>query len=171
MAQIELTRNLFAQVDDNDVALLQQFKWTANPTNYGGHMAVTQIEGKTVYMHRLIMRAPTKLDVHHKNHDTLDNRKCNLEIVSRSRNLRKRKSAPKGYHRSSSGAWTVQVAVKNRTLTIGSFATEFEAAQVATEVREFLDEIDLPPDFPLAELIKMKPEERYVFLRNPKNFQ
>lgn len=42
------------------------------------------VAGKAAYirMHRLIMDCPAGFEVHHINHDTLDNRKCNLEILS-----------------------------------------------------------------------------------------
>lgn len=40
------------------------------------------------FLHRILMNAPKGLVVHHKNHNTLDNRKCNLEITTFSKNNR-----------------------------------------------------------------------------------
>lgn len=42
--------------------------------------------GERKYLHRLITNAPFGKVVHHKNHNTLDNRKSNLEITTASEN-------------------------------------------------------------------------------------
>lgn len=42
---------------------------------------------KNVPIHRIIMEPPDNMVVHHKNHNTLDNRKSNLEIITQHENL------------------------------------------------------------------------------------
>jgi hypothetical protein len=60
-----------------------------------------QRKSKRIYLHRVIMDCPYDRVVDHINHDTLDNRKSNLRIVSASENQQNRKGARKG---SKSGA-------------------------------------------------------------------
>ncbi len=49
--------------------------------------ATTSINGKTVYMHRLIMDAPDGTYVDHKNRNGLDNRRRNLRVTNQSTNI------------------------------------------------------------------------------------
>lgn len=42
---------------------------------------------KNEAIHRIIMKPPDNMVVHHKNHNTLDNRKANLEIITQEENL------------------------------------------------------------------------------------
>lgn len=81
-------------------------------------------------MHRLIVGAPTGMDVDHINHDTLDNRKSNLRVCSHSENLRNRtgpnrnsKSGTRGvcwYKRDSK--WHAQIKVGYRRIHLGYFS-------------------------------------------------
>ena len=59
MAEVSLSRGLFAHVDDADLDLVSTYSWYANPSDsaLGGWYAVTTIDGKTTYMHRLILGA------------------------------------------------------------------------------------------------------------------
>lgn len=51
---------------------------------------------ETRYLHRIIMNCPSEYDVDHINHNTLDNRKVNLNIVTISENQQNRKGPRKG---------------------------------------------------------------------------
>ncbi|CAL8469032.1 g8573 [Coccomyxa elongata] len=42
---------------------------------------------RTRLLHRVIMKAPPGLVVHHKNNDKLDNRRSNLELTTQSHNI------------------------------------------------------------------------------------
>ena len=93
--EIATSRGLVAIVND-DCGFLREFKWAASPSKsiYGGHYAITQIKRKTVYMHRLILGVDTGVEVDHINNNGLDNRRENLQVVSRSQNMAK--SRPQG---------------------------------------------------------------------------
>ena len=43
--------------------------------------------GSKSYIHRLVMKEPEGLSIHHKNHNTLDNRKANLEAITHEENM------------------------------------------------------------------------------------
>ena len=46
---------------------------------------------KKIRMHRLVTNCPDELEPNHKNYNTLDNRKENLEIVTHKENMMKRR--------------------------------------------------------------------------------
>jgi len=52
-------------------------------------------EDKDIYIHRLVMDAPTGYIIDHINHDGLDNRKANLRIVDHATNMWNRRGAHK----------------------------------------------------------------------------
>ena len=88
MKEIKLTQGMTAMVDDEDYVYLKQFKWCAHKCNRSGYYAERWIKGsnKHIKMHREILNAPRGAEVDHKNHDTLDNRKCNIRLCTRSQN-------------------------------------------------------------------------------------
>jgi len=72
-------------IDDEDWPMLKQYHWRAVWSARKIYAVARDIaNGVTRYirMHRLIMNCPQGQVVHHKNRNTLDNRKCNLEILS-----------------------------------------------------------------------------------------
>lgn len=95
MKQIKLTQGKVALVDDADYDWLNQWNWYAKRPWYGGHFYAARGPRKngkrtTVYMHRLITNCPRDYEVDHINADTLDNRRANLEIVTKKQNLDRR---------------------------------------------------------------------------------
>lgn len=99
MRQIALTKNLFAIVDDEDFERVDFFKWYASLESRGTkHYAIrreTQNNKRVkIRMHHFVLRmTPADLPlghvVDHLNHDSLDNRKENLEIVTQEENMRR----------------------------------------------------------------------------------
>lgn len=75
---IPLTQGKLAKVDNEDFERVIHYNWYY----YEGY-AINNTVG---YMHRYIMSAPEHLEVDHKNHDTLDNRKNELRLATRSQN-------------------------------------------------------------------------------------
>jgi hypothetical protein len=96
-----------------------------------------------VYMHRLLMAAPSGLCVDHIDGNTLDNRRANLRLATHSENLRnmKRKknnrSGYRGVHRVRN-RWCAQITCNRKVRTLGTFATAEEAheayVKAATEL-------------------------------------
>lgn len=94
---IVLTNNKRAYVDFEDRHRIGLKGWKAKKSRGGWYAFKKARHGyltQYVYMHRLIMNCPRGLIVHHKNRNTLDNRKSNLIIMTPeehehiSRNLR-----------------------------------------------------------------------------------
>lgn len=91
MKEIPLTKGKIALVDDTDYDWLIQWKWHAW-TAKGKWFAISQEkEGHKMKMHRLIMNAPDGLQVDHRNHNGLDNRRENLRICTNTENSRNRR--------------------------------------------------------------------------------
>lgn len=83
MKRISLSQNQYAIVSDRDYNSVSKYTWHAH---YNSHTksfyARGLVEGKKTFLHRFIMKPTGKLVVHHKNHDTLNNRRCNLKTCT-----------------------------------------------------------------------------------------
>lgn len=72
---IPLTKGKFAMVDNEDFDRVKDINWHCNSKGYARNT-------KVGLMHRYIMNAPDHLDVDHIHHNTLDNRKSQLRLVT-----------------------------------------------------------------------------------------
>jgi len=104
-----------ALVDDDDFPFLSQWAWKAKPNGSGKLVYAArnvQVDGvyKLMRMHRVIvgLRYQDVLEVDHINHNTLDNRKKNLRIVTRSQNLSNQRRATVQMHCVDCGEWFVR---------------------------------------------------------------
>ena len=89
MKHITLTQGKFALVDDRDFDWLSHWKWYAQKHGnsfYTVRNAWVGIKKTTIQMHRVILNASEGTEVDHINHDTLDNRRENLRVCTRSQN-------------------------------------------------------------------------------------
>ena len=69
MREIQLTKGYVAYVDDSDYERVSAHKWYAH-VKQDGVYAHTNIEQKTVQMHRFILGAPRGMLVDHRDHET-----------------------------------------------------------------------------------------------------
>lgn len=137
MPKLVLTRGYEALIDEADVAEFAQFKWHAH--NKGGFIYARRTlndEGRTLYLHREIIRAEKGEIVDHINGDTLDCRRHNLRFVTPKQNAmnrkRRRDDPPfKGVRRSSpsSGRWHAQITIDGQRTYVGPFGSAEEAAR------------------------------------------
>ena len=73
-------------IDDEDAGLSTGL---CIKTKANGYLCVSRkIKGKNKTLARLIMNAPSGMEVDHKNHNTLDNRRCNLRVCTHTQNHR-----------------------------------------------------------------------------------
>jgi hypothetical protein len=89
---IELTKGLFAVVDEDDHESLSGFKWYAQKGGKKWYASrrgtMKENECKTIIlMHRQIACPPDGLDIDHWNGNSLDNRKGNLRQCTHAQNL------------------------------------------------------------------------------------
>lgn len=77
MCIINLTKGFVSIVDDGDVNFLSKYKWYYSKKGY----AVTNIDGKKQYMHRMIMNEKNPhIKIDHINGIKIDNRRINLRL-------------------------------------------------------------------------------------------
>ena len=123
-------------MDVEDLPLLKEYSWSENATGYIRSSAY----GKGKFLHRLIMGATDKIQVDHINGDKSDNRKRNLRICTNAENnWNKEKwsngsSVYKGVHfRTERLKWCARIHVNGKTISLGVFDDEKEAARVYNE--------------------------------------
>ncbi|KKN33958.1 hypothetical protein LCGC14_0798400 [marine sediment metagenome] len=124
MKRIPLSQGQFAIIDDEDYTEISQYKWYArlNPhtQSYYAQRNVLLIDKKrtVIQMSRslLMLCYGDKRQVDHINHNTLDNRRKNLRIVTNQQNHFNRKAA-KGYH------WNVQFKKYKAKITLSEHDT------------------------------------------------
>jgi len=145
MKQIPLTQGQFALVDDDDFEWLNSLgKWQAQydpkmQSFYARHGEY--IRGakkyKVIHMHRILLNAEPGQLVDHENHNTLDNRRCNIRIVTSRQNQynsKKRIDAKTSIYKgvcwhTRDKKWRAQIEINGINKYIGSFNTEKEAVE------------------------------------------
>jgi hypothetical protein len=127
-------------LDQQDYYLLGHFKWyvVGKEGNFYAVRSV-KVKGKqttTVRLHREIMKPPKRRLVDHKNCNSLDNRRANLRLATRSQNTcnsRKRKNTTSQYigvcFEKRTKRWIAQIVHNGKTIWLGRFKSEVEAAR------------------------------------------
>jgi len=149
MKAIELTQGQVAIVDDEDYEWLNQFKWYAhwNPKakSFYAVRNSKRINGiqYAILMAREILglRKGDKQQADHINHDTLDNRRCNLRICTKQQNYmnhrkyrtyagKKCSSKYSGvYWEKNAKKWRAYIKFNGKLIYLGLFTSEIEAAK------------------------------------------
>jgi len=155
--EIPLTRGKVALVDAEDYEWLSQFNWYAAQLRPGLFYAMRNdyVGGtsRSVYLHRLVMRAKRGQYVDHTNGDGLDNRRENLRFCTNAQNLQNQHrtsgSSPyKGVSWSKRARkWTAQIKA-NRLIHLGYFNSEKKAALAYDEAARRLFAEFARPNFP-----------------------
>ena len=139
MREIKLTQGKYAIIDDEDFGRINKYKWHA-VYQHGDWYAiryVKKLNGKQVnqFMHRFILNTPEKLKTDHRNHNTLDNRKCNIRICTDAQNSMNRQpcqhtsSQYKGvYWDRGRKKWRAHIRPNNKHLNLGHYNNEIDAA-------------------------------------------
>jgi hypothetical protein len=152
MKKIPLTQGKFALVDDEDFERLSKFKWYAEKVGrvwYARcHLKELPSEGgkrKRIrpHMHRKILDLPSSVLIDHKDRDGLNNQKNNLRASTNSQNQansakfsKKCSSRFRGVSWDKSrGTWMVQFQAEGKTIHLGRFSDEIEAARVSDTAR------------------------------------
>lgn len=145
MKEIQLSRGLFALVDDEDYSVLINWKWYADSARntFYAKRSIHNPTGKgtTQKMHRLILGiTDPKIQVDHIDGNGLNNQRSNLRICQQGENSRNRKgnkSATSKYKgvflHSKNKNWNAQIRCGSKKIHIGAFNTEDEAALAYNE--------------------------------------
>jgi hypothetical protein len=143
---ISLTQGQVAIVDADDFEWLSQFAWYAhicrNTRQYYARCGIGPKRNMhQILMHRMILGLTNpRIGVDHINRDTLDNRRVNLRIATKSQNGANAKvrsdntSGLKGvsFHKGA-GKWAAQIHKDGRTLYLGLHATPESAHKAYCE--------------------------------------
>lgn len=139
MKKIKLTKGQYTIVDDEDFEWLNSYTWyAAFQYSNGKYFAESHTCGKakclsTRKMHRIITNAPHGMEVDHINGNSLDNRKSNLRVCSKSENMMNRdapahnKCGYKGVHRNGK-RWRARIIVSGTIIELGYHDSPEEAA-------------------------------------------
>ena len=104
---------------------------------------------KSMKFHRLVMNPPKDMEVDHINHNTLDNRRENLRIVSHVVNMANRKRQYNNKFglngiRQRNGYYYVQIRINKKLINLGRYETleEAKAARIRGEYKYVLPFIE-----------------------------
>lgn len=137
MKQIELSQGLYTLVDEEDFIFLNQIRWSAN-YNKKTKVWYAVNSRKGLSLHRYLLGVTdSSILVKHKNGNTLDNRRENLELISKSESRIRSKKRTTTVNKSkfrgvwfdprlsnSANPWRVNILNTH----VGSFSDEKEAA-------------------------------------------
>jgi len=110
-------------IDTDKYGDVSKYKWYVKHNNY----IYTQINRKTIHLHRLIMGAKTGEFVDHINRNPLDNRIKNLRFCTRSEN-NMNKNGVRGVSRFRDG-WRARIKKDGKEIHLGIFKSFNEALE------------------------------------------
>ncbi|CDQ22586.1 HNH endonuclease [Halobacillus karajensis] len=136
-----------AKIDIEDLELVKGYpgKWLCNRNvNTGTSYCCGYYKEKTIGLHRWILKPPEGKEVDHINHDTLDNSKGNLRVVTHAENQQNKKGA---YKNSKSGVrgvfwnrsnrkWETQIRVNSKKIYLGKYHDLEKAKKVVEDARK-----------------------------------
>jgi hypothetical protein len=136
--KIPLTRGQYALIDAEDYALVSRYNWRRYQNYKSGiEYAASFLKPRDtpLLMHRLILDAPSGMQVDHINGNGLDNRRKNLRLATRTQNMWNRRR----YRNNTSGfkgvvwhkrdeRWQARINVNRRRIYLGLFDSKEEAA-------------------------------------------
>jgi hypothetical protein len=137
ITQIQLTQGLTALIDYADYERISKYKWYPAKRKHTTY-AMATVNHTTIYMHRLILRAPKGKLVDHIDGNGLNNTRGNLRLATffqnngNVRNTRSETSPykgvrlnvnPGGEHR-----WRASISYRGAKRELGTFDTPQEAA-------------------------------------------
>jgi hypothetical protein len=133
VCHIPLGHGRFATIDARDYPRIGKYKWCASNKRGTIYAMRRTKEGRTVYMHREIRRARKGTFVDHIDHNTLNNRRCNLRVCTAAQNY-----ANMGPHGGVSGyvgayprgkRWEAGITWRGKHYYLGNFDDPVEAAK------------------------------------------
>lgn len=156
---IPLTRGYCAMVDPEDYEWLSRHRWHVKVR--GRRRYALRVErGKTIFMHREIMKTPKGMVVDHIDGNGLDNHRANMRNCTPRQNLcnrRPRRDSARRYagvyqYGRRPGQWCACLRSGGRKTRVGPFDSEIEAARardrLAVERYGLYAWVNLPEEWP-----------------------
>ncbi len=142
MKYIKLNHDKKTKVSNVDFKRLSLFNWFAE-YHAGGWRVATNVKSGKVwhrkFMHRLIFyNLPKEMEVDHINGDTLDNRRSNLRVCTKTQNLQNSKLSKDSKNkykgitfvkRYKTKPWKASIMLKGKRYWLGQYATQEEAGK------------------------------------------
>lgn len=148
IAFIPLTKGYIAEINADDLGLVQGISWHAGEEKRADGSVYTAYAygklkgGKRVALHRLLMGFPEGKTVDHRDGNGLNNRRKNLRIASVAENAFNRRvarnntSGVKGVtFDKSKGKWRAMIRVGGRLIHLGTFSSKEDAARKIVDER------------------------------------
>lgn len=130
------------KIDIEEIEKCKIHKWSMYITQQKGiYIAKKSKENKSIYLHRYIMRCPSNKVVDHINHDTLDNRKRNMRIITHQQNIMNQKlnknntSGHTGVYLYK-GKWLSIITVNGKQIRLGYYENKEEAVKARKEAEK-----------------------------------
>lgn len=108
-------------IDAEDIAKVRYTKWKLSQNGYV--MNTPKRAKSNVHLSRIVLGTDEYVD--HINHDTLDNRKCNLRVVSKSQNAMNRNA--KGVSVDKNDLYYAYIKKNGKMLNLGRYVVSDEA--------------------------------------------
>ena len=139
--QIPLKQGQFAIIDNEDFNLVKDYKWHLKKERYTyyvrANIRLSSGKYKMIRLHRLILNLSNSEICDHINGNGLDNRKINIRIATHAQNNANRKKAQKKSSKykgvcwnKERNLWQANIYLDQKTINLGCFANEEEAAKV-----------------------------------------
>lgn len=109
-----------AKVDAEDLRKVMFIKWKKSASGYAMN---SSRKGGNIHMSHIILNTDQFVD--HINHDTMDNRKCNLRVVTKSQN--QMNSNYKGVSKLPNGKYYAHIKKDGKMINLGVYIFEEEA--------------------------------------------
>ena len=133
--RVPLLHGNYLLIDEDDYAAHGHMAWVSVRIGTGVYVcAWSRTLRKNVYLHRLIMNAPSDVTVDHVNRDGLDNRRCNLRLATQSQNnanKENKRDEYRGVYRTKSGRFQAKISDRTKASkckSLGTFTTQTAAA-------------------------------------------
>jgi hypothetical protein len=145
-------------IDDEDYERVLKYSWRIKVVKVKGGGRVVKyaqahspmLNGKrvTIRMHRLILNAPTGVQVDHIDGNGLNNQKSNLRFATSSENMQNSKAKAGAASKfkgvcwnKNESKWVVRIFVDGKRMCLGQYTDEAQAAKVYDKAaREFFGE-------------------------------
>ena len=119
-----------------DLEMISKYRWCLSEHGY----CYAKVDGKQIYMHRLIMNAKQDEIIDHITRNKLDNRRSNLRSCTKSQNSINKKlpcNNKSGYvgvsYRNDRNRWIANIKVNKKTIRLGSYNSKEEAISARKE--------------------------------------